>query len=123
METLENLTVTFSNPFVVSLALIFVISLIIIFAYKPQVGRKTFFRNTLYVWIVTMAIIYLHHRSLENDYDTKLRTSSNISTIARQVGAFEEIEPIIHGGAAPIDGPVDLYGTRTANPSTEDDLI
>ncbi len=113
-EFFEKMGTTLSNPFIVAIVIVLVISFMTLFFFKPQVGRKVFFRNTFYTWIIITGIMYLHHRTMFREYEAKLQTSSNLSAVARTTGAFEDLAPNLTA-IEPKTEVINLY--------SEDDLI
>ena len=99
----------FANPFMLSSVIVIVLNIMVFFFFHPKVSRKTYFRGIFYMFIVTMSMVYLHHRAVDEEYRLELEKNMNIKLI-NQTGS-DEIEPVI-----------DVFKTETTG-GGEDELI
>ena len=104
----------FADPFFLSIAIVVVLNIMVFFFFHPAVSRKAYFRGIFYMWIVTMAMVYLHHRAVDGDYRAEMEKNLNIDLVAGKgtSGAGEEIEPHI-----------DVFEKKSDGGDDEDELI
>lgn len=92
---LEKLSKGFVNPFLLASIIVIVLNIMVFFFFHPQVSRKIYFRSMFYMWLVTVSLVYLHHRALDSEYQLELENNMNINLINKTAGNDEEILPEI----------------------------
>lgn len=91
---IEQISTTFSNPFIVSIVIVLVIILLIFFMLKPKAGRKTYFRSIFYMWLSILGIMYLHNNAINYGHKQSMNNNMNLQLI-NKTGSFEELTPTL----------------------------
>lgn len=85
----------FANPFLIASIIVIILNLMVFFFFKPQIGRKSYFRSLFYMWIITLTIMYLHHKAVDTKYKKKLEENVNMSLVSKEGMGEDMIEPVI----------------------------
>lgn len=101
-EFVRNL---FNNPIYVALLIVVLIIVIIYFFFREIVSKDrpfwlNMFRSGIYITLSTVLVLFLHNKSVEQEYEKYYEQRGIDSTVQATTGAYSEIAPeLITGGS------------------------